>query len=315
MLMELFQRLVSTEGMTITRRKIFRENGQIVAEVDVFLEGHFGSSSMSVAIECRDRNKPGGTTWIQQIIGKRDSLRRFGVKHWIAVSASGFTEPAMKIAQSAGIELMVLGDVQPVNPQTVGPHQLMRFQMVTRKWIPGTIKAEIAHESDSVLDQIEKDIAQYTWGVAEIGVTESELRPLVDLLEKHAQEEFGKVEKAGAQDNFIVKTALVINEFCASIRGQKFQLQKFTIEIELQKATLKPEFKMITFINPLLRQFLGFIGLNSVEAEGETIHMMVAVKPGNPGQLIGAVKNGRGEPISGATILLPSNFGGYKIGV
>ena len=178
MLVELFQRVASTEDITTSRRKIFREGNRIIAEVDVFLEGRFGSSQMSVAIECRDRNKPQGITWIQQIIGKRDSLRHFGIRHWMAISASGFTEPAVKMAQSGGIELMVLGNVQPVHPHAAGPHQLMRFQMETSKWLPGAIKAEIDHDSDPALDQIENDIAQYSWSMVHVGVTETDFRPL-----------------------------------------------------------------------------------------------------------------------------------------
>ena len=65
---------------------------------------------------------------------------------------------------------------------------------------------------------------------------------------------------------------------------------------------------MVTFVNASLKQFLGFIGVNSFDMHGETVHMMVAVKPGIPQKLIGVVKNGRGEPLVGATIQFPAHL-------
>jgi hypothetical protein len=314
MLVEFFQKLVSNKGTVISRRKTFRENGRVIAEVDVLLEGRFGSSEMSVAIECRDRKEPQGADWIQQIIGKRDTLRRFGIKHWIAVSERGFTQVASEMAYSAGIELLVPGDVQPVDPNAPGPHQLMKFQMNMRKWHPGTINASIGHESESILDQIEKDIAQYSWGTVHLGKTESDLQPLFDFLDPLAKDALKKLMKSETHSDFHAKTTLQFKDLYASIRGQIFQIPNLTVDINLQNMTLQPEFRMLTFINASLQRHFGIIGLNSFEVDGDTIHIMVAVKPGIPQQLIGVIRNGKGEPLSGETIQLPASIPGYTIG-
>lgn len=314
MLVEFFQKLVSNEGIIISRRKTFRESGRVIAEVDVFLVGRFGSSEMSLAIECRDRKEPQGSDWIQQIIGKRDTLRRFGVRHWMAVSESGFTQGASEIAHSAGIELMVPGDLQPVDPNATGPHQLMQFQMHISKWFPGVINATIGHDSESIIDQIEKDIAQYSWGAVYLGKTESDLQTLFDFLAPPAQEALGKLMASGTHTDIHGKTILQFKDLYSSIQDQIFQIQNLTVEVILQSVILKPEFKMLTFINPSLHRLFGVIGLNSFELDGDTIHMMVAVKPGIPQQLIGVIRNGKGEPVPGATIQFPASIPGYIIG-
>lgn len=315
MLVEFFQKLVTGKGTVISRRKTFRENGRVIAEIDVLLEGRFGSSDMSVAIECRDRKEVQGADWIQQIIGKRDTLRRFGIKHWIAVSETGFTQVASEMAHSAGIELLVPGDVQPVDPKDPGPHQLMKFQMNLSKWHPGTINASIGHGSELILDQIEKDIAQYSWGTVHLGKTESDLRPLFEFLDPLAQDAMKKSMKSEAPSDSHAKTTLQFKDLYASIRGQVFQIPNLTVEINLQNVTIQPEFRMLTFINTSLQRLIGIIGLNSFEMGNDTIHMMVAVKPGIPHELIGVIKNGKGEPISGATLQLPSSVGGYRVGI
>jgi hypothetical protein len=53
-------------------------------------------------IECRIHNKPQDVKWIEELIGRRLSLRAQGV---IAVSASGFTDGAIKKAKEFGVVL------------------------------------------------------------------------------------------------------------------------------------------------------------------------------------------------------------------
>lgn len=53
-------------------------------------------------IECRIHNKPQDVKWIEELIGRRLSLRAQGI---IAVSASGFTDGAIKKAKEVGVVL------------------------------------------------------------------------------------------------------------------------------------------------------------------------------------------------------------------
>jgi hypothetical protein len=79
-------------------------------EVDISLRGRIGSSNILVIIECRDRVKVPDATWIEQIACKRESVSADKV---IAVSSTGFTEPAKIKAQKNKIELRTFEEIDP----------------------------------------------------------------------------------------------------------------------------------------------------------------------------------------------------------
>ena len=56
-------------------------------------------------VECRLRKEPEDVTWIEELIGRRESLHAHAV---IAVSASGFTEGAIRKANAKGVILRTL---------------------------------------------------------------------------------------------------------------------------------------------------------------------------------------------------------------
>ena len=61
-----------------------------------------------VVIECRDRVRPQDVTWIEQIYGKVQGIQP---ARTIAVSTSGFTEPAKVKAAAPGIQTRELNAV------------------------------------------------------------------------------------------------------------------------------------------------------------------------------------------------------------
>jgi hypothetical protein len=63
-----------------------------------------------VHVECRKHSKPQDVTWIEQLIGRKSTLKPDLI---IAVSSSGFTQGAIKTAQANGIilrDLLTLTD-------------------------------------------------------------------------------------------------------------------------------------------------------------------------------------------------------------
>ena len=62
----------------------------------------------SITLECRKREGVEDVTWIEQLATKRDHI---GAAKTIAVSSSGFTAPAKKAAEIAGIELRRFRDI------------------------------------------------------------------------------------------------------------------------------------------------------------------------------------------------------------
>lgn len=77
-------------------------------EVDASIRYYVGSIPILITIECRDRTGDEDVIWIEQLIAKRESI---GASATVAVSSSGFTQPALVKARLHGIETRLLRDV------------------------------------------------------------------------------------------------------------------------------------------------------------------------------------------------------------
>lgn len=111
-----FERLVARieadagpRGMTVTSpdRIRCRTTGRL-REVDASIRSQIGTAEMLITIECRRRAAVQDVTWIEQLVTKKNVI---GADHTIAVSASGFTKNARKLADQNGISLRKISDV------------------------------------------------------------------------------------------------------------------------------------------------------------------------------------------------------------
>jgi hypothetical protein len=84
-----------------------RLTGQM-REVDVAIRYRIGTVDILITVECRRRDDKQDVTWIEEIAGKRDSV---GAARTVAVSAEGFTRPAIESAAKRGIEIRMLAEV------------------------------------------------------------------------------------------------------------------------------------------------------------------------------------------------------------
>jgi hypothetical protein len=84
-------------------------------EVDATIRQVVNGANQLITIECRKRRGRQDVTWIEQLATKRKSI---GADKTIAVSASGFSTAAHKIAAAHGIELKATRDlsVADLNP-------------------------------------------------------------------------------------------------------------------------------------------------------------------------------------------------------
>ena len=82
-------------------------SGQL-REVDASIRFQVGSTPILITIECRDRVGIQDVTWIEQLAKKKENI---GASVTVAVSSSGFTEPALRVASQVGIETRTLTDV------------------------------------------------------------------------------------------------------------------------------------------------------------------------------------------------------------
>src|SRR5262245_45905855 len=77
-------------------------------EVDASIRFMVGSAPILITIECRHRAAVQDDTWIEQLAAKKEKL---GAARTIAVSSSGFSEPARITAQLKGIDLRNLREI------------------------------------------------------------------------------------------------------------------------------------------------------------------------------------------------------------
>lgn len=103
------------EGFTVDTRVKQYSDGVQLAEFDIRIAGTIGTVEYCCIIECRDRpgSGPEGADWVQQMIGRREQFRPNKI---IAVSSTGFTEPARRSAAQAGIELRHVQQIDLATP-------------------------------------------------------------------------------------------------------------------------------------------------------------------------------------------------------
>ncbi len=111
-----FERLVARieadagpRGITVTSPDRIRckTTGRL-REVDASIRSQTGTVEMLITIECRRRGTVQDVTWIEQLVTKKHAI---GADHTIAVSASGFSKNAQKVATDNGISLRKISDV------------------------------------------------------------------------------------------------------------------------------------------------------------------------------------------------------------
>ncbi|MFI7452760.1 hypothetical protein ACIBQX_35085 [Nonomuraea sp. NPDC049714] len=80
----------------------------VLREVDISLCARVGSVQLLVIIECRDRNAVQDVRWIEEIATKREDV---GANKAIAVSRTGFSIAAKKMAKAKDVDLRAFTDV------------------------------------------------------------------------------------------------------------------------------------------------------------------------------------------------------------
>ena len=88
--------------------KLFDYASESYREVDISIKGKLGTHPILIVIECRDWGKPQNVTWIEQLKTKRDGIR---ANKMIAVSTSGFSLNAEKLAENYGIGIRNVNDI------------------------------------------------------------------------------------------------------------------------------------------------------------------------------------------------------------
>lgn len=110
-LVKIIEEMLLPQGFNVTtRKKVFDDNGNQIAELDIVVNGVVGSTEFIWLIECRDRPSAGASpvSWIEQLYARRDRLNFNKVT---AVSTTGFAPGAVEYAKGKGIELRAVTEV------------------------------------------------------------------------------------------------------------------------------------------------------------------------------------------------------------
>lgn len=149
------ERLLKDEGFEITESKYLSEKGlNNIRETDVHLVGKIsnGRFPVHVAIEAREHHKVQDITWIDSLIGKYTNLKPIII---VAVSDVGFSEPAMKKAESEGIKCIILEHIDETEWRQLVKNVYLKF-----------IKVDVILTGASVETKEKIDIDGYSLGGA-----------------------------------------------------------------------------------------------------------------------------------------------------
>jgi len=147
-------------------------------EVDASIRFRVGSAPVLVTVECRDRTKVQDVRWIEEIASKRDSV---GAARTIAVSSSGFTDPARKKAKALGIELRTTNEITEGVAAQWARNVKIAFVLICWNLISLELRAEGAPPGNAASGSFPPDVAaafQKNPPDAQIGVDRRSNKPL-----------------------------------------------------------------------------------------------------------------------------------------
>lgn len=110
-------------------------------EVDISIRFKVGTHEFLTVIECRDRKKSQDATWIEQIVTK---TRNIHANRVIAVSTSGFTDGAKKLAEHENVILRTLRDFKA--DEAIEWMDKVTFELRERQWDPINMQIELIDE-------------------------------------------------------------------------------------------------------------------------------------------------------------------------
>jgi hypothetical protein len=112
-LVELIYSKMAFEGASVQESVLLKERcSTSMREVDILVEFELAGHTWRMAVECRDRSRKDDVGWIDGIIGKYKDL---DVDKVVAVSRSGFSEPAKEKALANKIETITLARALTLN--------------------------------------------------------------------------------------------------------------------------------------------------------------------------------------------------------
>lgn len=188
------QQFSADEGVEIQSPELFYdEDRNKIGEVDVTLRSKVGTASSFIGIECRDRPRDGpqGVDWIREIAGKKNDLK---IDKMVAVSSSGFTAGAKRLATKNRFDLISIEDLDTIDVSD----WLMKIVVAwaqTTYGIPGPFdfkivrgyNKDIIQPNSIVLPCLDRNDGKGLLSIRE--VLEHEIRNLLDAIGPNQRDE------------------------------------------------------------------------------------------------------------------------------
>ena len=111
---DLYAQLGGTD-ISVTESAILTDSDGQPREVDILVEANLAGVQLRIGIECQDRGRKAGVSWIEELYGKKMSL---GLNKVVAVSRSGFAKTAIDKAERWGIDTKTPAEAEQTNWQT-----------------------------------------------------------------------------------------------------------------------------------------------------------------------------------------------------
>jgi hypothetical protein len=257
---------LAIDGIKIQSPEEFHdEKGAKFAEVDITLRGNFGSTEIFVGIECRDRKSDGkqGIDWIRELRGKQEDL---GIHKMVAVSSTGFSDVAVRLAKQFHIDLREIKNRDEIEASNWFKKLIYRANILSLEEIGENVEiiSQPRIGSDDLYIAREED-----W-LEENG----EKLTLDELIFRHINLHFPRqILKAGKLE---IICEIISSSLKAMIGNKKFDIQKMTIPIRLDYRIEEYEVLLHVYKDVLNDHELAIAGNAPVNIFGEDLRLIVS---------------------------------------
>ncbi|TMU54811.1 restriction endonuclease [Flagellimonas algicola] len=124
-------------------------------EVDISIRCKVGTIPLLIVLECRDRKAIQGTPWVEEVIGKVNSIN---ADKAVLISSSGFSEPAKKKAKLNGL---VLRNFEDINQEDVASWFKAEVMTLTYKRYELTKVSIDLYKGEEISDEDKENMKQY----------------------------------------------------------------------------------------------------------------------------------------------------------
>ena len=256
------------KGILVRSPEEFYEEGKRVGEIDVTLRGNFGSSSIFVGLECRDRPKEGpqGIPWIRDVASKR---KQFGIHKIIAVSSTGFKETAISLAEDLKVDLLVLEDVNNLNASDW--FQTIMFTTTTTSVliVGRPLIITIPTISTPTIELKPSTPFLKLPGTTELVAIKDYFKSKVDAL----SEDFEQSDAAEVDH-----TLTADEELIAVLDDQEYTVTDFTLPIRLQRDTIEAKALLNAYKKPTDDNIIALSGVSEIQLSNRKIKAVVLMK-------------------------------------